>query len=218
MKTYILCSLLGAAVLSGCIPFPDIERSQPLTKDKAPSMIGEEVTVTLTDSGEYTATILGFTADSIMLGGEQPDLRVPLSNVESILIEGSLWGRAVGGLAGLWAFGAYLSAQWGHKQGVLAVAVGFIPLIGLPVLGEYLFTPDWRYIVTPKKSVVLEQTKQWGGTNPRYVLEVERFLAETGSTVTITWQGKSVTLTKAEITIEKHEKGYRITVPARLLQ
>jgi hypothetical protein len=56
------------------------------------------------------------------------------------------------------------------------------------------------------------------GTNPRYVLMVEKFLAETDSTVTIPWQGKAVTLPKSEISIEKHEKRYRITAPARLLK
>jgi hypothetical protein len=38
------------------------------------------------------------------------------------------------------------------------------------------------------------------------------------SAVTLPWPGKAATVPKSEITIEKHEKGCRITVPARLLQ
>ncbi len=91
------------------------------------------------------------------------------------------------------------------------------------LMGEALFTPDWRYIVTPGRSVLptdsdIQETQQWSGVNPQYVLIVKQLLEETDSTVTITWQGKAVTLPKSEITIEKHEKGYRITVPAQLLQ
>jgi hypothetical protein len=106
---------------------------------------------------------------------------------------------------------------------VLQVTGVLLVVAGLPLLGEYLFTPNWRYIVAPEApkvevDIANHETTHWGGTNPRYVFEIEKFLAETDSTVTIPWQGKAVTLPKSEITIEKHEKGYRITVPARLLK
>lgn len=63
-----------------------------------------------------------------------------------------------------------------------------------------------------------EETELPEGMNTLYVLVVDKFLGETDVFVTIAWQGKSVKLPKAEITIEKHEKGYRVTVPVRLLQ
>ena len=87
-------------------------------------------------------------------------------------------------------------------------------MVGMGVLSpeHYAFSED---AVATFSS---QETKQGSGTNPRYVLMVEKFLVETDSTVTIPWQGRPVTLPKSEITIEKHEKGYRITVPARLLQ
>lgn len=235
MKPLVLCCLLGAAVLSGCVPFPSIERSRTLTNEEASSIVGENANVTLTDSVEHEARILEITADSVVLNCADSTLCLPRTNVESILIKGSIWGRFIGSLAGYAvALGAMSSGPKGanflgggrgrdEATEVLVGIVGIVGFVGMPIIGEYAFTPDWRYIVTPGRSAepadsAIQETKRWNGTNPQYVLTVEQFVVETESTVTIVWQGKAVTLPKSEITIEKFEGGIRIKVPARLLK
>lgn len=219
IKTYILCYFLGAITLSGCF-WGHIERSEPLTYENAPSLVGKEATLTPNDSTVYEATILGITKDSVLLSADSPSQCVALANVGDILLRGGIWGRVGGGLA-LGVIGGSIGRSM--NKGMEAIGTTYLgfflgALFG-GLLGEGVITPDWRYIVTPKKSEVLEETKEWGGTNPQYVLVVEKFITETDSTVAIPWQqGKTVTLPKSEITIEKHEKGFRITVPARLLQ
>jgi len=63
-----------------------------------------------------------------------------------------------------------------------------------------------------------QEMKYPGGTNPRYVLVVDRLLEETVSSITIAWQGKTLMLPKSQITIEHRGGKYQITVPARLLE
>ncbi len=227
MKTHILFCLLGATMLSGCF-WGHIERSETLTKENATSLVGKEATVMLTDSVEHEASILEITTDSVVLIVADSNLHIPLTNVESIFIQGSDLGRPMGasvGVAAVIAVGManmsssnMLSTHTHRTEDWVWIAAVLLATNGGALIGEYVFTPNWRYIVSPMKSGGLRETKKWGGTNTRYVLMIEKFLEETDSTVTITWQGKPVTLPKAEITIEKHEGGFRITVPVRLLQ
>jgi len=227
METHILFCLLGATMLSGCF-WGHIERSQTLTKENATSLVGKEATVKLTDSVEHEASILEITTDSVVLNVADSNLHIPLTNVESILIQGSDLGRPIGASVGIVAVMAVgmanmsssnmLSTRTHRTEDWVWIPAVLLATNGGALIGEYVFTPNWRYIVSPMKSRGLPENPKWGGTNIRYVLMVEKFLEVTDSIVTITWQGKPVTLPKAEITIEKHEGGFRITVPVRLLQ
>ena len=227
MKAYILWCLLGATMLSGCF-WGHIERSQTLTKENATSLVGKEATVMLTDSVEHEASILEITTDSVVLNVADSNLHIPLTNIESILIQGSTLGRAGGAFVGSMAVyvvgfanmssSNMFSTHTHRTEDWVWITAILLATNGGALIGEYAITPNWRYIVSPMKSGGLPEIEKWGGTDPRYVLEVEKFPTETDSTVTIPWQGKEVTLPKAEITIEKHEGGFRITVPMRLLQ
>lgn len=227
MKTYILCCLLGAMTLSGCL-WGHIERNLVLSEKNALSLAGKEATVTLKDSTVYEATILAF-RDSVLVSDDSANRNVPLTDVRDILVEGSFWGRWGGGVVG-GVLGGFIAKPRGGNVLGSGSDGGLDPvggaLVGASIggfLGDLLITPTRRYIINETESDLpadssIQQTKAREETNARYVLVVEKFLEETESTLTIPWQGKAVTLPKSEISIEKHEKGYRITVPARLLQ
>ena len=227
MKTHNLLYLLGAIVLAGCF-WDHIERSQTLTKETAPLLMGKQATIMLRDSVGHEARILEITADSVVLNVADSTSHIPMTHIESILIQGSDLGRPIGALVGVGAVMAVgmadmsssnmFSTNTDRTEDWVVIAAVLLAMNGGALMGEALFTPDRRYIVSPMKSGGLPETEKWGGANPRYVLIVEKFLEETDSTVTVMWQKKLVTLPRAEITIEKCAGGFRISVPVQLLQ
>ena len=167
--------------------------------------------------------------DSLLLGTEHTRRYVHFDSVHVIRVKGAWWGRYAGGLIGagiVGGLGALIgnrSTGWGGNQSqVGAVDGAFLGLLVGGLAGEFFFTPDWSYRAPEKEPPVQPDSlappaRPWEEQHALYVLGVDRFLEETETFVVILWQGKRVQLEKSAITIEKLEKGYRLTVPARLL-
>ena len=138
MKTHILGCLVGAAMFSGCF-WGHIERSQDLTKENATSLVGKEATVMLTDSVEHEASILEITTDSVVLNVADSNLHIPLTNVESILIQGSDLGLPIGASVGI----------------VAVMAVGMANMSSSNMFSTHTHrTEDWVWIAAGATAVV----------------------------------------------------------------
>jgi hypothetical protein len=235
MKTLIISCILTIPFLAGCSTTYYVPRAHEAEEfvDVREKVHLRHATVTLVDGTEVPIDSTSLHSDSI--SGMKKDTRIPqvwpLSQVREITIRhfgrgarrgalnGLIWGGALGLAVGVDARTDPVLAQSGEDASLVVVTFAFCgAYVGAMVGMGVLSTEHYEFSEDAAATFSSQETKHWGGRNPRNVLEVEKFLAETDSTVTIRWQEKMVKLPKAEITIEKTEKGYRITVPVRLLQ
>jgi hypothetical protein len=222
MKTTQSLFLLSAIVLAGCTHTREIEyRWQKLPPEK---VTGKDVIVSLRSDKPHEGKVIGATRDTLFLKTSTPDslFPLPMSDVESIYLNGSATGPILGLLLG-GAVGGAIGAAIGHASeehdgpnflrgigtligaGIGAVAGGVTGvLVGASATAAEMF-------------VFKVSTAQSTGTAGFVLLQVKELLRETETSITIEWDNGNTVLPKSQVSIQRKADGIFIRVPRLLL-
>jgi len=181
-------------------------------------------------------TILRLEADSLWICPKESEspVAIPLEQVSRIrrpapvgnMIGGGFLGFSAGGMAGaLLAYAVEPPKMFSSQEKEQSSLPAFLFLAGIVtgtvagvVIGSEPTTYDFPVPPTPEHLPESVETAPFPSGTALYEIEVKRFLRETQSTVTILWQGRSLTLPRNAIRVHTRRNGtYRLVVPKALL-